>query len=544
MTENNFQIESAALTDKGLSKKRPQNEDSYLEMNERGLFVVADGVGGAQAGDVASKMAVEILSEAFVNLRAGGDVEELMKIAIERANQAIYQMSHDLAQLSTMATTIVALHIAGNIATIGHVGDSRLYRLDAQGNLARETQDHSVVEEEVQAGRMTQAQAVNHPNRNIISRALGADSVVEVDMKTIMFEPNTTFLLCSDGITRHIDDSEIRELLTSGDAPANVVQKMKEICYQRGAEDNLTAVIAKIPAAAVAGDAVVKSNRIKADFEEQTVATARQIEVADTVSTGNSAAEDFPTKELQIPATESFQSTKVVESHTVPLTSETTSPANGSSVVQNVSNEKIEITPVREIKVEDDTKSYQVKDEGSSRFLGKILSSLLLLILGGLMGAGLYYLFLRNNKPVEPPPLVQSSNNQLNSFEEARRAVDNNPELYIFNSGAKAERAEDFYLLGRAYLFSNNFDGAKNMFQQAKDRLGQANDVNSKVLANDIETGLIMVNVPSAQEAFVKTLNSNKTDANTQANSNVQTNNANFGTNQTVNSANNNSQIR
>ena len=244
--ENNFQIDSASVSDRGLSKKRPQNEDSFLEMNKCGLFSVADGVGGAQAGDVASQMAMEILGEAFFNLQENGDVEELMKVAISRANEAIYQMSHDLSQLSTMATTIVALHIAGNIATIGHVGDSRLYRLDPKGTLYRETQDHSVVEEEVRAGRMTAAQAATHPSRNVISRALGADYSVEIDMKTIMFEPHTIFLLCSDGITRHIDDFELRDLLLSSDKPTNIVQKMKEICYQRGAEDNLTAVIAKV----------------------------------------------------------------------------------------------------------------------------------------------------------------------------------------------------------------------------------------------------------------------------------------------------------
>src|SRR5215213_2052799 len=200
MTRNSFQFTSSAVTDRGLSEKRPHNEDSYLEMPARGLFVVADGVGGAQAGDVASQMAVEILGEAFTNLREGGDVEELMKRAIEHANGSIFQMSHDLAQLSTMATTIVALQVTGNIATIGHVGDSRLYRLDSRGQLFRETQDHSVVEEEVRAGRMTPAQAANHPSRNVISRALGAEHQVEVDMKTIMIEPNTTFLLCSAGI--------------------------------------------------------------------------------------------------------------------------------------------------------------------------------------------------------------------------------------------------------------------------------------------------------------------------------------------------------
>src|SRR5215212_8481299 len=251
--ENNFNITAASVSDRGLSEKRPENEDSFLVLEERGLFAVADGVGGAQAGDVASQMAVEILGEAFANLREGGDVEDLMKLAIERANGAIFQMSHDLAQLSTMATTIVALQVTGNIATIGHVGDSRLYRLDGRGQLFRETQDHSVVEEEVRAGRMTPAQAANHPSRNVISRALGAEHQVEVDMKTIMIEPNTTFLLCSDGITRHIEDHEIRDLLLSMPVPSEICARMKEICYSRGAEDNLTAVIVKVSSEATNG---------------------------------------------------------------------------------------------------------------------------------------------------------------------------------------------------------------------------------------------------------------------------------------------------
>src|SRR5918997_13116 len=114
MTENNFQIHSAAVSDRGLSEKRPQNEDSFLEMKNLGLFAVADGVGGAQAGDVASQMAMEILGEAFINSRANIDAEEVMKAAIEQANAAIFQTSHELAQLSTMATTVVALHVSGN----------------------------------------------------------------------------------------------------------------------------------------------------------------------------------------------------------------------------------------------------------------------------------------------------------------------------------------------------------------------------------------------------------------------------------------------
>ena len=160
---SDFQIISASVSDRGLSEKRPENEDSFLEIPKNGIFAVADGVGGAQAGDVASQMAMEIVGEAFINMASSGDAETVMKTAIERANEAIFQMSNELPQLSTMATTIVALQIKGNIATIGHVGDSRLYRIDSNGTLYRETQDHSVVEEEVRAGRMTAEQAVNHP---------------------------------------------------------------------------------------------------------------------------------------------------------------------------------------------------------------------------------------------------------------------------------------------------------------------------------------------------------------------------------------------
>src|SRR5687767_10676492 len=127
---SSFRISSGAVSDRGLSEKRPQNEDSYLEMRSSGIFAVADGVGGAQAGEVASQMAMEILAEAFANLPEGADAESVMRTAIERANAAIFEMAHELPQLATMATTVVALHLAGNIATIGHVGDSRLYRVD------------------------------------------------------------------------------------------------------------------------------------------------------------------------------------------------------------------------------------------------------------------------------------------------------------------------------------------------------------------------------------------------------------------------------
>lgn len=239
-------LSSAVVSDRGLSEKRPLNEDSYLLDPERRIFAVADGVGGAQAGEVASKTAMEVLDEAFRHQTEGADIEDLMEVAIQRANNSIFQMAHEHPKLSAMATTVVALHLDGHVATIGHVGDSRLYRVSPDGGLYRETADHSVVEEEVRAGRMTPEQAAHHPSRNVISRALGAEASVEVDMKTIEVEDGTAFLLCSDGITRHLPDSEIRDLIFSTPDLEAVCAEMKRRCYERGAEDNLTAVIVRV----------------------------------------------------------------------------------------------------------------------------------------------------------------------------------------------------------------------------------------------------------------------------------------------------------
>ncbi len=265
-----FRITSASVSDRGLNEKRPHNEDAFLEIPQSGIFAVADGVGGAQAGEVASQMAVEVLGEAFVNVDDRSDAEDVMRTALMRANSAINQMSHELPQLAQMATTVVALHIAGNIATIGHAGDSRLYRLDAEGTLHRETADHSMVADEVRAGRMTEEQAENHPGKNIISRALGAEPSIEIELKTIMFGENTTFLICSDGVTRHVPDTELAELLRSGAEPREICERIKELCFARGAQDNLTAVIVRLGAAEQSHQIEVSQGH-----DEVTVATAR-----------------------------------------------------------------------------------------------------------------------------------------------------------------------------------------------------------------------------------------------------------------------------
>ena len=158
-------VKVASISDRGLSEKRPVNEDSFLADPARGFFAVADGVGGAEAGEVASRTAVDVLDEAFRNrLGDEDDAEDLMELAIQRANSSIHQMANEHPRFSMMATTIVALHIDKDRATFGHVGDSRLYCVTPDGKLVRETEDHSIVEEEVRAGRMTREQAANHPS--------------------------------------------------------------------------------------------------------------------------------------------------------------------------------------------------------------------------------------------------------------------------------------------------------------------------------------------------------------------------------------------
>jgi len=272
--ENPFEIESAAVSHRGLNEARPQNEDSYLDQPGLGIFAVADGVGGAQAGEVASQMAVEILGEAFANMPQTADPEVVMRSAISKANEAIFETSNQLPQLSKMATTLVALHLRGDVATIGHVGDSRLYRFLPGGKVIQETLDHSIVAEEVRAGRMTEEQAANHPSRNVISRALGAEPSIEIDLKTIMIEPGTSFLLCSDGITRHVSDEEMLQVLRSDGQATSACAKLKDLCYERGAEDNLTAVVVHVGTLEYIGDSSHEIPFLEDDAED-TIQTPR-----------------------------------------------------------------------------------------------------------------------------------------------------------------------------------------------------------------------------------------------------------------------------
>jgi serine/threonine protein phosphatase PrpC len=508
---NSFRISSGAVSDRGLSEKRPQNEDSYLEMARCGIYAVADGVGGAQAGEVASQMAMEILAEAFTNRLDGDDAEAIMRTAIQRANAAIYQMAHELPQLATMATTVVALHLDGNIATIGHVGDSRLYRVDRDGNLYPETDDHSMVADEVRAGRMTAEQAENHPSRNIINRALGAEATVDVDLKTIMIDPGTAFLICSDGITRHVNDQEIKGVLTFGGEPDEICEYLKNLCYERGAEDNLTAVVVKVAAAEAAAQSIVPP--LVLDHEEPTIATARPVLGNQVSDEDEDELLELETLQLPIPETTFGTAYDAPDDRDTVAIDETRSqgqpPAEPAHEVQHP------VTGETPSKVKEEIFSMY-GDPGTERndiekpgVLGKVAGYLAMLLLGAAIGLGVYrYVF----PPVQPetvnPQLsvMRSENIPLSAFEENRRNVDKDPAGYVARFGASPQDSEDYYLLGRAYLLAADYPKARLALTEAQNKLSGADPVNAKVLTSDIAMALAVTNDTTIQSMLKKAL--------------------------------------
>ncbi len=511
--ESTLQISSASISDRGLSEKRPQNEDSLLEMPQCGIFAVADGVGGAQAGEVASQMAMELLGEAFANLPSGSDAESVMRAAIGQANSAIYQMAHELPQLSNMATTIVALHLSGEIATIGHVGDSRLYRVDSGGNLFRETDDHSMVAEEVRAGRMTEEQAENHPSRNIISRALGAEPTVTPDLRTIMVDPGTAFLLCSDGITRHVTDAEIKGVLTFGGEPADVCDYLKRLCFERGAEDNLTAVVVRV--SSIVRPLVKFQAEPLEDGEESTVATARVLP-PEYIETDNDSLLELDTVESYSPKTLSPDAGILDESvlspvdHSdqpsvmeVPAADEHPDPLISGSIESDTQNSTDERVPMF-----GGTSLDASEPDGSSSF-GSILTGIAMLIIGGLIGMGVYH-FVLVPKPAEPasPAFseMKAANIPLSAFEENRRNVDKDPVGYIVRFGSDPQDSEDYYLLGRAYLLTADFIKARAALTESRNRLAEADPVNAKTLSADISVALAVTNDTTIQAMLKKEL--------------------------------------
>jgi serine/threonine protein phosphatase PrpC len=226
-------------TDTG--RQRHANEDAYFARAP--VFVVADGMGGAQAGEVASKAA----ADAFDRDLPDGPPEEVLRETIEAANREIHDLARRDPSRAGMGTTITAAIInpQAEEISIGHVGDSRAYRL-RDGKLERLTRDHSLVEEMRRKGQLTDEQAEDHPQRSIITRALGPEQEVEVDLQTAPVRAGDVFLLCSDGLTTMIDEERITRLLQGATSMDAAVRALVDEANQAGGRDNITALAFRV----------------------------------------------------------------------------------------------------------------------------------------------------------------------------------------------------------------------------------------------------------------------------------------------------------
>ena len=237
------------IDDKGFrtdtGRQRSANEDSYFVRAP--IFVVADGMGGAQAGEVASKAA----AEAFDRDLPEAPPEQILRETIKTANREIHDLARADSSRAGMGTTITAAIVdaVSEEVSIGHVGDSRAYRLRG-GRLERLTRDHSLVEEMRRKGQITEAQAEDHPQRSIITRALGPEPDVEVDVQTVPAAPGDVFLLCSDGLTTMVDEKRIASALTSTGSMDDAVRMLVEEANEAGGRDNITALAFRLEDAA------------------------------------------------------------------------------------------------------------------------------------------------------------------------------------------------------------------------------------------------------------------------------------------------------
>ena len=226
-----------AATDVG--RVRDGNEDAYLVDDAMGLIAVADGMGGHRAGEVASATALEALRAAITGGRP-------LRESIEDANDAVYTKSLTDTSLRGMGTTLTAgTLVAGDTVLVGHVGDSRAYLLH-DGELRQVTDDHSLVEELVREGRLTADEAAVHPQRSIITRALGVDASVEVDVYPVELVPGDRLLLCSDGLTGMVAPDDIAATLRRESDPARAAAQLVDAANAAGGEDNITVVVVAV----------------------------------------------------------------------------------------------------------------------------------------------------------------------------------------------------------------------------------------------------------------------------------------------------------
>jgi len=231
--------DSAGRTDAGRVRRR--NEDSFVL--DPPIFAVADGMGGAQAGEVASRLAAAAFREYHDADRL--EPAERVEAIIQEANRRIYERARTDAEASGMGTTVTAAILTNGRVSIGHVGDSRAYRI-RNGELAQLTEDHSLVADLMRSGRLTPEEADAHPQRSVITRALGTDAEVDVDKVTVDVEPGDLFLLCSDGLTTMVPEEEILRIAQEAGTLDEIARGLVRAANSGGGEDNITVVLFRV----------------------------------------------------------------------------------------------------------------------------------------------------------------------------------------------------------------------------------------------------------------------------------------------------------
>jgi protein phosphatase len=255
----------AAISDPG--RKRRRNEDAYV--TEPPLFAIADGMGGAQAGEVASRLAAAALKES----RAAAGGESRIVELIQEANRRVYARSSTDPNTSGMGTTITVALVEGDQVAFGHVGDSRAY-LIRDGSVEQLTEDHSLVGELLRSGKLSREEADAHPQRSVITRALGTDPDVDVDTFTIAAQTGDVFLLCSDGLTDMLNEEAILQLVEQNREDIDgALKALVRAANRKGGEDNITVVAFEIAAEALANDGETREHVLAAAPDEEDTLT-------------------------------------------------------------------------------------------------------------------------------------------------------------------------------------------------------------------------------------------------------------------------------
>ena len=255
-----------ARTDVG--RVREGNEDSYMVQDP--LFAVADGMGGHQGGEVASSLALETLKQIT------DEPESELAGVVQEANRVVFRKASQDPGLAGMGTTLTAVLGEGEALRLAHVGDSRAYLL-RDGELKRITKDHTIVERLVEEGRITQREAEIHPQRSILTRALGVDEEIQVDEDTIEVRPGDRLLLCSDGLTGMVSEEDILQILTDAEDPQTASERLVDAANEAGGQDNITAVVIDILEPSAKTDTTASSRSLEEGFAARASGGGRRL---------------------------------------------------------------------------------------------------------------------------------------------------------------------------------------------------------------------------------------------------------------------------